>query len=620
MCGITGIISSNPLKKATISSANYALAHRGPDAGGLFTDESQRVILGHRRLSILDLSDIANQPMHSACQRFVMVYNGEVYNFRALQKKLPDFSWKTQSDTEVILELFAAFGIDCFKWLEGMFALAIYDKRDEKLFMARDQTGIKPLFYYHDETKFVFASELKAIKAYAKTEVQKLEINRIAVAQFLHLGFIPEPATIYKQVYKFPAAHYGIISPRISDLTLARYWNVQDHFLTHPIRSESEALPLYKELLYSAIGDQMVSDVPLGTFLSGGIDSSLVSAIASKISDKKINTFSIGFKDSRYDESAYAKSVAINLGTHHHELKVSSDDVLELIPSLLDVYDEPFADSSAFPTMLVSQLARKHVTVALSGDGGDELFQGYGMYAWANRLDNPLLKLARKPIYSASKLMGDRYKRVGKLFDYSSSAGLKTHIFSQEQYYFSEKELSDLLTEPDFKFNNINNILTSRNANAGEKQALWDFEHYLKDDLLVKVDRASMHYSLETRVPLLDQRLVEFAFNLDYGLKVKNNFGRKYLMKKVLYEMVPSTLFDRPKRGFSIPLESWLKGPLSWMIDQYLTEKVISSYSYVRYQQVAVLIKKFRSGQAHLYNRIWTLIVLHWWLEKQECH
>lgn len=616
MCGISGSFSTNGVSPEGIRRATECLSHRGPDAMGIYTDPSERFSLGHRRLSILDLSDGANQPMHSACTRYAMVYNGEVYNFKELKARLPEFNWKTESDSEVILELFAAFGTVSFSWLNGMFSIAIFDKAEDKLFLVRDQVGVKPLFYYLAEGKLVFASELKSVKAYLKFEGRVLGINRAAVAGFLHLGFIAEPETIYKNVFKFPAAHYGVISAGSPILQLTRYWNASDYFLNGPVHSEDMALKQYKELLFNSVNDQMVSDVPLGTFLSGGIDSSLVTAVAAHISQRKVNTFSIGFNEARYDESVYSANVAKHLGTHHHAFKVSVNDVLDLVPQLLDVYDEPFADSSAFPTMLVSKLARQHVTVALSGDGGDELFQGYGMYTWAKRLQNPWIKAARKPLFHASQLMNVRYKRAGVLFNYPSQDRIYTHIFSQEQYYFNEEELNGLLVNPSFDFTGINTQTGTVHANPAERQAFWDLEHYLKDDLLVKVDRAGMFYSLETRVPLLDKRLVEFALNLDYNLKVRRDYGSKYLMKKVLYEMVPRELFDRPKRGFAIPLKEWLKGPLTWMIEKYLSERVLLQHEFVKPGKVKQLLKKFYSGQDHLYNRIWTLIVLHWWLEE----
>lgn len=613
MCGIAGAFSKTAIRREALQCATDVMEHRGPDSGGYYTDDTGRIFFGHRRLSIIDLSSVANQPMYSADGRYVMVYNGEVYNFNELRAKLPYLQWKTHSDTEVILELFARYGTESFQWLNGMFSIVIHDKQEQKLYISRDQIGIKPLFYYKDEQCFVFASELKVIANYFQADQRKLSVNHTAIPYFLHLGFIPEPLTIYKDVHKFPAAHYAVLNIAGGKLDIKPYWRPEDHYLKNPITDERTALEQYRKVLFESVESQMISDVPLGTFLSGGIDSSLVTAVASKISSQKINTFSIGFNEAKYDESAYAAAVADHLGTNHHTFKVSVNDVLELVPSLLKVYDEPFADSSAFPTMLVSRLARQHVTVTLSGDGGDELFQGYGMYTWANRLSNPLVQAFRKPLYAATQMMNNRIRRGGALFNYPSPKRIHTHIFSQEQYMFSEQELQRLLVSPSFDFGWIN-TMQADSGNAAEKQALWDLKHYLKDDLLVKVDRASMRYSLESRVPLLDIRLIELALNLGYDLKVNKEYGTKYLMKKVLYEIVPRAHFERPKRGFAIPLREWLQGPLHYLVDNYLNEETVAAHGVVKPEMVRSLLQQFKAGADHVYGRIWLLIVLHWWL------
>jgi asparagine synthase (glutamine-hydrolysing) len=618
MCGIAGGISINKIDRQTMQDATDSLLHRGPDAGGYYCDENERVFLGHRRLSIIDLSSIANQPMISASGRYIMIYNGEVYNFNELRNKLPNYNFKTHSDTEVILELFSAFGTQCFAWLNGMFAIAIHDKQENKVYIARDQVGIKPIYYYKSNSEIIFGSELKVITSALKksNSNQKLQINQEAIPLFLHLGYIPQPHTIYKNTYKFPSATYACINVTNLNIEFKPYWQAAEHFLTTPISNETDAIKEYKKILFEVVNSQMISDVPLGTFLSGGIDSSLVTATASKISKQQINTFSIGFNENKYDESAYAEEVAKHLGTKHCTFKVSVNDVMELIPKLLDVYDEPFADSSAFPTMLVSKLARQHVTVTLSGDGGDEIFQGYGMYNWAKRLDNAWLRTFRKPLYAISQQMPVKYKRAGTVLNYKNITQLHSHIFSQEQYFFGTYELDELLINKQYDLDSINKLnFKTKNASAPELQAYWDFNNYLKDDLLVKVDRASMQYSLETRVPLLDQRIVEFGLNLDYNLKVNPQFGTKYLMKKALYEMVPQQLFNRPKRGFAIPLKEWLKGPLAYLIENHLSEENVKQFNFVNYSYVKNLIQSFNKGNEHLYNRIWLLIVLHWWLK-----
>ncbi len=617
MCGIAGAFSTQGVNEQLMKQATDVMLHRGPDAGGYFINEEKKVILGHRRLSIIDLSTGANQPMASSCGRYIMVYNGEVYNFKELSKKLPHHTWKTHGDTEVILELFAKFGKDSFTWLNGMFALAIYDQDTKKIYLSRDKIGIKPLFYFWDNQSFVFASELKVINEYCRSTSINLQINQETIPNFLHLGFIPEPQTIYKNVYKFPSGNHGEFETLNPKLSIQEFWKASSHFLTNRISDENKALKQYKDLLFASVNDQMISDVPLGTFLSGGIDSSLVTAVASKLSSQKVKTFSIGFNEAKYDETQYADAVAKHLNTDHHIFKVSVNDVMELVPSLLKVYDEPYADSSAFPTMLVSRLARQHVTVVLSGDGGDEFFQGYGMYTWANRLQQPFFKTFRKPVHGLTQLMGNRMKRGGNLFNYPSADRLHTHIFSQEQYYFSEVELSVLIKNCTFNFSTINTLDVS-NGNPAEQQAYWDLKYYLKDDLLVKVDRASMQYSLESRVPLLDQRIVEFALNLDYHLKISKEYGTKHLMKKVLYEMIPRTIFERPKRGFAIPLKEWLRGPLYFLVNDFLNKKVVEELGVVHFNEVENLVKRFMAGEDFLYNRIWLLVVLHWWLKTNQ--
>jgi len=608
MCGIAGAYIKNGVQSVRLKQATDAMFHRGPDAGGYYTNTTENIFLGHRRLSIIDLSTGANQPMQSANGRFVMVYNGEVYNFDALRAKLPGHQWQTHSDTEVILELFVKYGSESFAWLNGIFALAIYDTVTEELWLCRDQLGIKPLFVSRTNDQLIFASELKTILLSQK---ETSPINKAAIPYFLHLGYIPEPLTIYHGIEKFPAGHFGVLNTKNGNWKTHRYWNAENYYLQHPVADEAAALKQYKEKLYAAIDRQMISDVPLGTFLSGGIDSSLVSAVASKINTQKVKTFNIGFEEAAFDESTYAAQVAAHLQTDHHLFRVKQDDVLALVPDFISVYDEPFADSSAFPTMLVSRLARQHVTVTLSGDGGDELFQGYGMYAWAKRLHDPKVRALRKPLSWASQFMNERLQRAGKVFGYPDTQRIPSHIFSQEQYFFSEQELNKLLTNPAIDFHSLNQLPDK--GSPQEKQAFWDLEHYLKDDLLVKVDRASMRYSLETRVPLLDMELVEFALNVPYDLKIREGYGTKYLMKKTLYEMVPRTIFERPKRGFAIPLNKWLNNELKHLVTEYLSERNVQEAGFVKYDYVRSILHGYQNGKTYLYNRVWVLLVLHWW-------
>ncbi len=622
MCGIAGYISiNNTISPKQLKEASLLMKHRGPNAEGFYFAENDTVGLAHRRLSILDLSTAANQPMFSADGRYCIVFNGEIYNFKELQLLLTDkgATLKTSSDTEVILELFAQLGARCFAQMNGMFALAIYDIRDKILTICRDHVGIKPLFVYQDQSSIAFASELKVIKSMLG---ERLTINKEAIPYFLHFGFIPQPLTIFNDTIKFPAAHYTQVhvgQQNFTNTTLQYipFWKLEQVIEPTTISDESTAKKQLTDLLFDAVEKQMISDVPIGTFLSGGVDSSLVTAIASKISgSNQLNTFSIGIDDGKFNESKYAQQVASHLQTTHHEFKVKENEVLELVDQLIPAFDEPFADSSAFPTMMVSRLAKQHVTVALSGDGGDELFQGYGTYQWAKRLAAPYWRLLKAPVYGSSRLLNSKYQRIGNMFAYPDKRNIISHIFSQEQYYFMEQELQKLLVNPIFNFTQINTSPPfARTLSPAELQSFWDFNYYLKDDLLVKVDRASMQYSLENRVPLLDYRLVTFAYNLDERLKVKNG-SMKYLLKQVLYEYVPAKIFERPKWGFSIPLAKWLKTDLKYLLDRYTSAEVINQYNIVNAEYVGNLKKQYLNGTDYLYNRLWLIIVLHWWLEE----
>ncbi|MFT3682943.1 MAG: asparagine synthase (glutamine-hydrolyzing) [Ferruginibacter sp.] len=622
MCGIAGYISlNNSIQPNQLQQAAQLIQHRGPDADGFYFSADKKTGLAHRRLSILDLSNAANQPMISADGRYCIVFNGEVYNFNELKEQLKDkgASLKTTSDTEVILELFVQQGPACFKEMNGMFAFAIYDTKENKLTLCRDHVGIKPLFYYADAFNIIFGSELKVIR---QVMADNLSVNNKVIPDFFHLGFIPEPYTIYNNTYKFPSASWLEINCSVNQFKnipgqINSFWKLEDKIQGEVLGNEAEVKKQLNDLLNDAVQKQLISDVPIGTFLSGGIDSSLVTAIAANVSGKdKIKTFSIAIDDGKYNESKFAKQVATHLGTDHHEFAVKEKEVMELVDTLIPAYDEPFADSSAFPTMMVSRLARKYVTVALSGDGGDELFHGYGMYQWAKRLSNPLMPLIREPAYAVSTLMGNRYQRAGNLYDYTNSKHKITHIFSQEQYYFKEKELNGLLVNNTFSFTGINETpRTARSLSAAEQQSLWDFNHYLKDDLLVKVDRASMQYSLESRVPLLDYRLVEFAYNIDPALKIKDN-TLKYILKEVLYDYVPKEIFDRPKWGFAIPLAKWLKTDLKYLLDKYTSQEIIEKYNVVHFSFVQKLKQEYQKGKDYLFNRLWLVIVLHWWMEE----
>ncbi len=615
MCGINGYLSSKgDYTVDDIFTMNASMPHRGPDAQGEYHDEL--VGLGHLRLSILDLSESANQPLHSQSNRYVIAFNGEVYNFQEVRKEIktakPGFHFRTSSDTEVLIEAFELWGVEMIQKFNGMFAIAIYDKQDKTLYIYRDRLGIKPIYYFWDGNNFVFASELKALKKSLKV---KLTINQTAVRQFLHLGYIPQPLSIYNEVHKFPSGAYAIV--KAHQFEIKTFWSPTDKFSSTVLSNEVEAKKELKDLLHSAVEYRMIADVPFGTFLSGGVDSSLVTAIAQNISTLPVKTFSIGFNESKNNESGYARAVSNHLKTQHTEFTVTENEAKALVSSLIDIYDEPYADSSAIPTLLVSQLARKQVTMTLSGDGGDELFMGYGAYSWAEKLNHSWLKYLHNPVAFALQFGDNRMQRVGELLHYGSNDFLPSHIFSQEQYMFSKREISSLLKSELIYDDVLLMHLPERKLSAPELQAFFDLNYYLRDDLLVKVDRATMHHSLEARVPLLDYRIVEFALNLDQNLKTKNGV-QKYLLKEVLYDFVPKELFNRPKWGFSIPLNKWLKADLKFMIDTYLNKATVERHGIIQYELVEHYVKAYFKGKDYYYNRVWLLIVLFQWLEKND--
>lgn len=610
MCGIAGFISDerrwdeNNLKQATIS-----LTHRGPDAQGVWYDAGLGVGLGHRRLSIIDLSEAANQPMWSHNKRYVAIFNGEVFNYKEIAKEL-GIAFNTTSDTEVLIEAFSHWGPNFVTHCNGFFAMAIYDTHENALWLFRDRMGLKPLYYYWNNGSFAFGSEIKIFNFLG---IQK-SIYQDALDSFLHLGYIPAPNSIYQEIKKLPKGKYARIENK--NLVIQTYWTPEEKISAVTLKSEDDAKSRLNELLRTSVEYRMISDVPLGTFLSGGVDSSLVTAVAQSISESPINTFSIGFDFATHDESRFAEAVAKKLKTNHHTFRVTQKDALDWIAQIPNMFDEPFADPSAIPTTLVSKLARKHVTVALSGDGGDELFWGYGMYAWAERLNNPAIQFFKKPIHHLLKSSSsNKYKAASTLFDFNADSHLQSHIFSQEQRFFSTAEVAALVNRPSHFLFNLNENHLNRKLTAIENQSLFDLNNYLPDDLLVKVDRASMRHGLEVRVPLLDYRIVEFALNLAPSLKIHQGVT-KYLLKQVLYSYLPQELFQRPKWGFSIPLINWLQGDLKYLLDEILKPAEVDSCGLVKSEIVSKYINRFRKGEHYLFNRLWTLAMLHLWYKK----
>ncbi len=614
MCGIAGYFSVEPFSdENSLKQMTNAIAHRGPDADGFFIDA--HCGLGHRRLSVIDLSSAANQPMFSHNDRYAMVYNGEIYNFQEIASQVKT-TLKTHSDSEVILELFSQIGTSAVNLFNGMFAIAIYDKAEKAFYVFRDRLGVKPIYYYYKNGKFAFASELKSLIQFPDLKTKR-KINHRSIAQYLNIGYIAEPSTIYEGISKFPAGSYAKIDS--TGISISSYWKAEEKIESATINDFTTAKNELNNLMRSSVQLRMIADVPFGTFLSGGIDSSLVTAMAQSVSASPVKTFSIGFKDAAYNESQYAKKISNHLHTEHYEFIVTYNDAIDLADKIVDQYDEPYADSSAIPTMLVSKLARQFVTMTLSGDGGDELFMGYGAYRWANRFQNPLINNFRKPLSGILSMLPSKYKRVAGLLNYPEKKFLRSHIFSQEQYLFSSVEIENLLIKkPETEFRIEQSVSgLNRNLSAMEAQALFDLNYYLKDDLLVKVDRASMKYSLEARTPFLDYRVVEFALNLNENLKLKND-AAKYLLKEVLFDYVPREYFNRPKQGFAIPLKHWLKKELKHLIDFYLSKEMTEQHGVIKYEEIKKLLHRFLNGEEFLYNRIWTLIILHQWLEKEK--
>lgn len=596
-----------------------SIKHRGPDAEGFYVEPSDKVGLGHLRLSIIDLSAAANQPFYSHDGRYVMVYNGEVYNYKEVAAKY-SITPRTHSDSEIILEAFAQKGIDCVQDFNGMFALAIWDKQEKKLFLLRDRFGVKPLVYYHRGNDFAFASELKAL---LQLPVEK-KINIEALQDYFFLEYVPNAGSIFQDFYKLPNGCYAEVQYKPEEsikVEIKKYYDFREKIKARPltVRKEEDVLEEFESLLASAVKYRQISDVPIGAFLSGGTDSSLICALFQKQNNNPVNTFTIGFDVEGYDESGYAAQVASILKTNHSETHLSDKSSMSIVDRLADYYDEPFAAPSTIPSYLVCREARKKVTVALSGDGGDELFMGYGYYELYKKIKKIYRfdpGIGRSLVKSLFKVRGPRYERASRLFALPSK-DLFAHLWSEQQYMFSEKEIGHLL--------NLNETSLSVKENWREinglplddfeKISLFDIEQYLTHNLLYKMDSASMANSLEVRNPYLDYRLMEFAFNLPVEYKLRNGTA-KYLMKKLLQRYLPDELVYRRKWGFPAPVGNWLSRDLSYLIDKWLDPKRIRQQSIFNEKLIAFYVNAFRSGKKFHDKRIWSLIFFQMWYHK----
>jgi asparagine synthase (glutamine-hydrolysing) len=619
------------------------LTHRGPDDGGVWVDADNGVALGHRRLSIVDLSAEGHQPMRSADGRFVLVYNGEIYNFSEIRDILESAGhrFRGHSDTEVLLAGFCQWGIDeTLKKTVGMFALALWDTAARRLHLARDRMGEKPLYYGRQGSVFMFCSELKALRVHPKW---RGDIDRDAVAMLMGYAYVPTPQSIYRDIRKLtPGSILTLNYDELAGATTSTprpYWCARERAeiadATPFSGTAEEAVDALDTLLHQSVRSQMVADVPVGAFLSGGIDSSAVVALMQSHSSVPVKTFSIGFHEDGYDEAPYAREVARHLGTEHTELYVTSDEAMSVIPNLPQLYDEPFGDSSQIPTYLVSALARRHVTVSLSGDGGDELFWGYPRYgithsSWQKFASVPgfvrkglstalsatpaavlngALQLST-PLTRRRRWTQTEWRHIASVLRHPDRDSLYrssvSHCDNPAGLVVGATGSSDLITDEP----NRSTTLTD----FRKRMMYFDAVGYLPDDILVKVDRAGMSVSLETRMPLLDHRVVEFAWRLPMDIRVRGGQG-KWLLRQVLFKYVPPALVERPKMGFSLPVDSWLRGPLREWAEALLAESRLKREGYFHPESVRRVWEAHLSGRVDQRSLLWNVLMFQSWLD-----
>ncbi|MDQ8022489.1 MAG: asparagine synthase (glutamine-hydrolyzing) [Moraxellaceae bacterium] len=650
MCGIAGYLNPQPGWDAARLSAvaramGDAIAHRGPDAHGEWADTGAGLALSHRRLAILDLTEAGAQPMHCRSGRWVLVFNGEIYNFQSVRREVEaahggSFAWRGHSDTEVLAEAIDLWGVDAaVQRCSGMFALAAWHAGERRLLLARDRLGEKPLYWGRmPDGALLFGSELRALYPHPSWYG---ELNRDAVAALMHYNSIPAPQSVFRHVQKLLPGHVlEIHEGRVG--TPRPYWRLEDVMRAGEatragsVSDETPWVDRLEAVLGEVIGEQMISDVPLGAFLSGGIDSSLVVAMMQKRASRPVKTFTIGFKEDSFDEGRFAREVAAHLGTEHHELYLTGQDALDLVPKVASLYDEPFSDSSQLPTSLVSRFAREHVTVALSGDGGDEMFAGYTRYIvgdglWKRVQGMPLglrraaaLGLDAVPAKvwdaagrvlgnAAPRLLraspGEKIGRVARILRAKSPVGFYDELISHW------KDPSLLVPGARLHPLEMARAAAGVGANDIEYMQAHDTLAYLPDDIMVKVDRAAMAVSLETRTPFLDSRLVEFAWSVPLSLKLRNGSG-KYLMRELLARHVPRPLFERPKQGFGIPLGPWLRGPLREWAESLLASERLLASGMLDPQPVRQKWAEHLSGRSDWHYHLWDVLMFQQWYEQ----
>jgi asparagine synthase (glutamine-hydrolyzing) len=637
MCRITGIIDfklNGPNNEAIINEMRDTMIYGGPDDCGSYVYEKEncKIALGHRRLSIIDVSLKGHQPMKSADENVVIVYNGEIYNYEEVKAELINIGihFKTHSDTEVIIEAYNKWGIDCLNKFLGMFAFLLLDKKKNCLYVVRDRAGVKPLYYYKNEELILFGSELKSLHKHPRFQ-KKININ--ALALYLQFGYIPAPHCIFENTFKLLPGHYLLVNLKNGNIEDNIYWSAIDTY-KQPLNHEPlpQLIKKTEDLLVSSCNYRMVADVPVGVFLSGGYDSSLVTALLQKERTEKIKTFSIGFNEEAFNEAPFAKKVAEHLGTDHTEYYCTQKDAIEILPLLPHIYDEPFGDSSAIPTTLVSRLARQSVKVALSADGGDEVFGGYEKYSAIIKLKE-ILKPIPVPL---QKLVGSISSRLNpeSLFagsvnnTLSKRAGkfskiLQTSNMADILYWYSinftKKQLENILQKP---FSNVttnfdlSSVFNKKHDDINTMLAI-DYITYLPDDILTKVDRATMSVSLEGREPLLDHRLLEWMATIPGAAKI-NNGVKKYILKEIVHKYIPEAIINRPKMGFGVPVASWFKKDLKEYFDVYLGEKALAKHNLFNIEFIQKKKDWYFSGKSNhnAISELWFLLMFQMWYEK----
>ena len=632
MCGIVGFVDYHHKSSSQLlQDMRDTLVARGPDSAGLYFDACERyqLGLGHRRLSILDLSSQGHQPMEF--EDLQIIHNGEVYNFQEIKEELIalDYEFVSHTDTEVILKAFHAWGIVCVEKFRGMFAFAIYDKRSKKVTLFRDRAGVKPLYYYLKDGLFIFASELKALHKHPSFEKK---LNKEVLPYYFQFGYIPAPYSIFQDCHKLEAGHYLEYDLGNQACSTREYWSVDTCYSKEKFDcSEEEIVGELESILTESANLRMVSDVPVGVFLSGGYDSTLLTALLSKDKQRKLHTFTIGFKDERYNEAKHAKEIAKYFDTEHTEYYIEASEMLEKVASLPYYYDEPFGDSSSIPTMMVSELSRQGVTVALSADGGDEAFCGYSKYFFLEKFSNIFTSgFKRKLLQTSLNVFNEKsVERINTLlpskirqtnirdkynkFKRSMNANSKSEMFRNASSYLHSDEVTALL-----KIQRDNKLFSKFSIDDKrsflDEMMRVDYQSFMVDDVLTKVDRATMSVSLEGREPFLDHKIIEFMARVPAQLKYKNSEG-KYLARQILDKYIPRSITEKPKAGFQVPLLEWLQGDLSYLVEKYLDTKRIDDEIFDLIE-IEKLKHALYAGKAVNVSKVWFIISFEMWREE----